>query len=264
MAGAEAAGRVQAVLRVAAVEHLLALDPGLQHVRVDAERVAREHHEVGVLALLERADARSRGRACGAPASVSPSIAFSRERPARMARPASRRKKRESTMPSSVWKPNRAPAFSSAAPLPNETSAVSSLPPGGVDHDDRAADHLLAGRDLRRHLPGVADVLQHDPEAELLGEPEGGQDVVVPVGVEVHDALPVEHLAERLHAQVAGRRLLRVGRGLGQLLLVLARLDELLAHQRGGLGAGPGERRRAPRVGPVRHLHAAASRPARW
>ncbi len=65
-----------------------------------------------------------------APARVRPSIAFSRERPARIARPASRRKKRESTMPSSVWKPNGAPAFSSAAPLPNETSAVSSLPPG--------------------------------------------------------------------------------------------------------------------------------------
>ena len=33
-------------------------------------------------------------------------------------------------MPSSVWKPTRAPAFSSAAPFRKCTSCVSSFPPG--------------------------------------------------------------------------------------------------------------------------------------
>ena len=88
--------RHQAVLSVVAVEHLHALDPGLQHVRVDRERIAGEHDEVGVLAA-SRLPTAVPGRAC-APASVSASSAFSRDMPARTASAAERRNSRESVM----------------------------------------------------------------------------------------------------------------------------------------------------------------------
>ena len=59
VAGAEAALCIETVERVFAVEALDALDPRLKDLRVDAERVAVEDHEVGVLARFERADARA-------------------------------------------------------------------------------------------------------------------------------------------------------------------------------------------------------------
>ncbi len=40
-----------------AIEHFLAFDVSLQHLGVDAERRAGENDEIGVLSLLQRADA---------------------------------------------------------------------------------------------------------------------------------------------------------------------------------------------------------------
>src|SRR5947207_9491115 len=56
-ARAVAAYGPEMVLRVASVKDLRAVDVGFENVRVDAQRVAREHDEVRVLARLERADA---------------------------------------------------------------------------------------------------------------------------------------------------------------------------------------------------------------
>ncbi len=50
--------------------------------------------------------------------------------PARTARPAERRKKRDSVIGSSVWKPTSTPAFSRTAPVFQARSMVSSFPPG--------------------------------------------------------------------------------------------------------------------------------------
>ena len=108
-------------------------------------------------------------------------------------------------------------------------------------------------------------MLDDDPEAELLLEPEDGGDVVVAVGVMLDDPVASQHLGQRLHAQVALRRfaavlavLFRLGLCGGHLLAVLRGLVVEVADQGRGLGAGAGEGRRADRVRAVRHLHAAA------
>ena len=56
-AGAESADGVQVIARVAAIEDLHAVDPGFERLAVDAQRIAVQDGEVGVLAGLERADA---------------------------------------------------------------------------------------------------------------------------------------------------------------------------------------------------------------
>ena len=158
-------------------------------------------------------------------------------------------------MPSSVWKPQRAPAFSRAAAFVEAHVLGLDLASRGVDHDDRARDPR--GRDLVGHLPRLAHVLESHPEAELLREPQHGQDVVVAVGVEVDHALALEDLDERLQAEVAGGPLRGVLPRVPELLPVLLRLHELLAHEGGRLGPRAREGRLAPRVGAVGHLHAA-------
>ena len=111
--------------------------------------------------------------------------------------------------------------------------------------------------DFAGDLPRLADVVQDDRVAELLGDPEGGEDVVVAVGVVLHDALAVEHLDEFLQGEVAGRHFFRVAVGAPDFFPVFLRLDVLLADERGGLGAGAGERGAADGVGAVGHLEAA-------
>ena len=69
--GSSTVGRNEAQLEVGApllrriepVEHHRAVDPHLLGARVDAERIARPEHDVGVLARLDRPDLRRRDRA---------------------------------------------------------------------------------------------------------------------------------------------------------------------------------------------------------
>ena len=63
--------------------------------------------------------------------------------------------------------------------------------------------HLVLSRDLVGHHPALAHVLQHEPEAELLAQPQHGHDVVGAVGVVVHHAGAVQHLQQHLQPQVA-------------------------------------------------------------
>jgi hypothetical protein len=82
---------------------------------------------------------------------------------------------------SSVWKATSTPACSSTAPLCGSKSAASILPPGVSIMISETG--TPAARDLGRHLGRLAGVVEHDAEAELLLQPEHGEDVVVPVGV---------------------------------------------------------------------------------
>ena len=100
-------------------------------------------------------------------------------------------------------------------------------------------------------------MVQHAAEAELLLQPQHGQDVVLAMGVMVHDALAVEHLDQRLETEVAFGQLGRVAGGFGDLAPVVARTMELGAHQRRRLATRAGERWVALRIGAVRHLDAA-------
>ncbi len=54
--GPVAAHGVKPVFGIGPVEYFLALDPCFEWMGVDAERVAREYEEVGILARLEGAD----------------------------------------------------------------------------------------------------------------------------------------------------------------------------------------------------------------
>ena len=106
-------------------------------------------------------------------------------------------------------------------------------------------------------------MLDDDPEAELLLEPQHGGDVVVAVGVVLNDPVARQHLGQRLHAQVPLGRLAPVvvvfaRFGPGHLVPVLDRLVVEVSDQGRGLGARAREGRRADRVRAVRHLHAAA------
>ena len=105
-------------------------------------------------------------------------------------------------------------------------------------------------------------MVQDHAEAELLGQAQDGEDVVVTVRVVVHDALAIEHLDQRFERQVALGELLWIARRARDLVAVGLGRDELLAHERGRLRAGAGERRVAAAVRAVRHLDPARDRPS--
>src|SRR5687767_3481905 len=167
---------------------------------------------------------RSSSPSIRAPAMVMASSARSRDIPARTPKPAERKKKRLSVMPSSVWKAVSTPARSSAAPLVLLNSSASSFPPG------ESRMMMLAGArggDLVRHLPRLAHVMQHHAKAELARKPQRREDVVGAVGVKVDHAAAVQHLRQRLELQVSRRD--PVGRAGGaDLLAVLLRPHEAL------------------------------------
>ena len=115
---------------VGRVEDLLAVDLRLQHLRVDGERRPGEDHEVGVLALLQRAEAvvevhHLRRRAASAPCSAAASVM-----PPRTAMAPVRRKNRDSVMQSSVLIATVTPALSRMAAFSSSRPIVSALPPG--------------------------------------------------------------------------------------------------------------------------------------
>jgi hypothetical protein len=117
--------------------------------------------------------------------------------------------------------------------------------------------------DLPGHLPALRHVLQDGGEPELLRDPQGGEDVVVSMGVKVHRAPALEHLDERLHAEVTRRPFVRLIPGGRRLLPVGLRLDEEVSRHRGRAGAGAGERAslRSERIRAVGHLEAAGDAP---
>ena len=98
--------------------------------------------------------------------------------------------------------------------------------------------------------------MQHRPEAELLGEAQNGQDIVVAVCVMVDHTGPVQDLQQSFHPQVACGSLILTLCLLGATPVVL-RLEKLLPHQRRRPGSCTRKRRRTTRVRPVGHLHAA-------
>ena len=128
----------------------------------------------------------------------------------------------------------------------------------GVRQQATAVPLACGAGDLVGDLPALADVMEHDFEAEFLLHAEHGEDVVVAVGVVLDDAFAVEHVDEHLHREVTRGEFLGVALGALDLGLVFLGLDELVADERGGLGAGAGEVAGAAHgVGAVGHLEAA-------
>jgi hypothetical protein len=238
-AGAIAAVGDQAIALLFEVEHLLSFDPGLQDPRVDAQRVARQDDEIGILARLEGADAAAEiehfGRGQGdrlepcpaRHAGAHPEGGGAEEQPRIV----------DEVVGVKRHAPTRLLEGRAAAPV---EIARLELAAGAVDQDERAR-HTRRG-DPFGDLRGVAHMMEDDPEAEFVAQPEHGQDVVVAVGVVVDDAPSLEDLDQRLHADVAIRLLLRVVRGRRELVAVLLRLDERLPHQGRRLGPTAGER----------------------
>ena len=74
-------------------------------------------------------------------------------------------------------------------------------------------------------------MVQHHLKTELLLESQNGEDVVMAMGVVMNDALALESLNQRFHAQVPFGHLLRISRSAGDLGLVLLSLDVSLTHQ---------------------------------
>src|SRR6266540_4352934 len=94
-------------------------------------------------------------------------------------------------------------------------------------------------------FPGLASerrlgaVVDHQPVAELVGQPQGGGDVVGAVAVLAPGDLAAQHQRQRLPPQVALDRLAVVAAAL-VLVEVVGGLHEALADHRGG--AEPGRR----------------------
>ena len=93
---------------------------------------------------------------------------------------------------------------------------------------------------------------------KLARQANDRHDVVMPMRMMVDDALALHGFDQRLQMQIAGRHFGCVALRAGNLLVILARLDELFSHHRSRLGASPGERGTPLRVRPVRHLDAAS------
>ena len=91
MPGAVSAHGIQPIFGIRPVEDLFAFDPGLFDLGVDAEGIAVEDNEIGVFAGASE-PMRCSSPIISAPASVSPSSAFSRDMPARTAIAAMRKK----------------------------------------------------------------------------------------------------------------------------------------------------------------------------
>ena len=100
-----------------------------------------------------------------------------------------------------------------------------------VDKDDRAGN--LGPGDLLGHHPALADMVQHNPEAELLRESQDRHDVVVTVRVMMNNPPPLENLDEALHAQIARWFLFGILERLGKLVPVFPCTNQLSSHQSG-------------------------------
>ena len=72
---------------------------------------------------------------------------------------------------------------------------------------------MEAARHERRHLPSFGDVLEDNPKSELFGQAQGGQDVVVTVGMKMDDALAFHRFDQSLERQVARGQLCGVTLG---------------------------------------------------
>jgi hypothetical protein len=240
----------------------LAQRPGLQHLRVHRERVAREDHEVRVLAGLQAAHAILQVQHLRAVQGERGQRAGGRHARAHGHRAAAQEEAAVVDPVVGVDGHQHAGLLQHGAVLRVVVRGLE-LAAGRVDHDER--DRHARGRDLRRHLPGLADVVQHHAEAELLREAQHGEHVVGAVGVVLHDAPAVHHRQQRFLVEVAVGALGGVAARRLQLAPVFLRLHVGLAHQRRRLAARAGEGRVALAVGAVGHLHAAhrlAVRPA--
>ena len=107
---------------------------------------------------------------------------------------------------SSVWNATSTPARSSAAPLSKRKPSASSLPPGvsTTMSETGTPAAAISSATFQASLTWCSTARKPNSLATRMH----GEDVVVAVGVVLHDALAVEHLQQRLHAEVALRRLL--------------------------------------------------------
>ena len=103
-----------------------------------------------------------------------------------------------------------------------------------VDQDDRGPEYVGRISDLICHRPTIAYVVQDDLEVELIGQPEDSQNVVVPVSVEMNNALACQDVHQCLEAQITGRQFLCVVTCLFHIAAILDGLEKLLAYDRGG------------------------------
>ena len=103
----------------------------------------------------------------------------------------------------------------------------------GARGEHRPEDHgdVALGEHVR-DLVALGAVVDDEPVAELVGEADGGRDVVVAVGVLVPDQLAVEHPHQGLLGEVARERL-ALALGVVALGAVVLRLDEGLADDHG-------------------------------
>ena len=155
----------ETVLGVVAVEHLFPLDPGLEHLGLHGERIAREHDEVGVLSDGERAD---------------PSVEFQHLRPGQ-------RKGLEGLLPAHAgthgqtrgsqeesrighgiigMDRHRRPRLLEHRPRGQRKIHRLNLAARTVHHYHRTWS--LGLRQLLGHLPRLADMVEHHLEAELV------------------------------------------------------------------------------------------------
>jgi hypothetical protein len=226
-------------------------------VRVDAQRIAGENDEVGILAGLERADAGLEPENLRVGEGDGGEGAGARHAGADAKRGRAEEKARVGDAVIGVESHEHAGLFEDRAVVEFEVARLE-FAAGGIDDDDRAGD--LGGGDLRGDLPAFRDMVEHDLEAEFPGEPQDGRDVVVAVRVALDDALPIQHLDQLLKREVARRQLVGVALGALDFLPVFLRFHERLAQQGGGLPARAGKRRGADRIGAVGHFHAAGNR----
>ena len=101
--------------------------------------------------------------------------------------------------------------------------------------------------------------LKDDAEAEFLLEPECGQNIVVPMGMEVDYPSSVESLNERLHRKIACGQFTRIGTCLFYLVSVFLCLNELCTNKCSRLRTRSGKRTAAcsDGVGSIGELNSA-------
>ena len=129
------------------------------------------------------------------------------------------------------------PAAASRPGLASDRLTQFDLRPGGEQRSDQHRN-VLGGQQVRDQV-GLGAVIDDQPVAEFVGDPDRGGDVVRPMAVLTPRNGPGQHFAERLGRQITGRWRLAL---LGELQpgQVVLRLDEGLADHR--RGAEPGRR----------------------
>ena len=102
-------------------------------------------------------------------------------------------------------------------------------------------------------------MVEDDLEAEFLLQSQHGEDVIMPVGVVVHDAFAVEDVGEGFEGEIALEGFVGIvfSKVLGAFLLVGLGVEEALADEGGGFTASAGEGSVvADGIGAVGHLDA--------